>query len=290
MTFAAKPHTHGGDRPKVLFAASYLTELAQKHYITLLQYQPNHPALYQWSDFVQEFGNMFGNLNVKLEAERALSRIKMKERDNFHHHLTRFEVHAYESGWNFDALRFALQQSLPRRLKNALATMERRPETYQELRQVLSNLDQSYWESQADEEEEHARAQRQNTRADVGNRTSNRGPANEAHQRLTSSHPSLPRPSGPRPPGNNPTAAANPISAEERERRRREGLCIRCAATWGPGHTCANRPTTARAAIVLGGDDDDIGTDDDDEGSNADDTDNAPEENLGAIQNLPGEA
>ena len=44
----------------------------------------------------------------------------------------------------------------------------------------------------------------------------------------------------------------------------------------------------ARAAIVLGVDDDDVRTDDDDEGSNADNADNAPEENLGAIQNLPG--
>ncbi len=45
----------------------------------------------------------------------------------------------------------------------------------------------------------------------------------------------------------------------------------------------------ARAAIVLGVDDDDVKTDDDDEGSNADDADNMPEENQEAIQNLPGE-
>ncbi len=299
MTFAAKPHTYGGDRPKVIFAASYLTELAQKHYITLLQFQPHHPALYHWADFVQEFGNMFGNLNAKLEAERALARIKMKERDNFHHHLTRFEVHAYESGWNFEALRFALQQSLPRRLKSALATMERRPGTYQELRQVLSNLDQSYWESQADEEEEHARAQRQNPRGDANLRTSSRAPSNDStpraasNQRPTSTRPSQPRPAGPRPTNNNATTPANPISSEERERRRREGLCIRCAAAWSPGHTCASRPTAARAAVVLGDDDDDDAgplLDDDEAPDTEGNDDNASEENLEAIQELPGEA
>ena len=155
MTFAAKPNTYWGQRPKVTFAVSYLTELAQRHYVTLLQYQPNHPALYSWGDFVTEFGNMFSNPNGKLEAERALTRSRMRDRDNFNMHLTYFETHAYESGWNFEALRYALQQSLPRRLKNALANMEHRPETYQELRCVIANLDQAYWESLADDDDDN---------------------------------------------------------------------------------------------------------------------------------------
>lgn len=288
MTFAAKPHTHGGDRAKVLFAATYLTELAQKHYITLLQYQPNHPALYRWADFVQEFGNMFGNLNAKLEAERALSRIKMKDHENFHHHLTRFEVHAYESGWNYDALRYALQRSLPRRLKNALATMEHRPTSYQDLRQLLSNLDQSYWESLADEEEDQARGQRQAQRADASNRANNRGQPNDATPRASSSRPTNVRPTGPRPSGSTQNNTGPTISAEERDRRRREGLCIRCTAKWSVGHVCANRQTTARAAVVLGDDDDD-GSDDNEGDPPSDEEESSPEENLGAIQELPGE-
>ena len=167
--------------------------------------------------------------------------------------------------------------------------MEHHPKTYQELRQVLSNLDQSYWESQADKEEEHAQAQRQNIHADVSNCTNNHSPANEADLQLTSLHPSLPYPSGLRPPGNNTTAAVNPISAKEREHRCHEGLCICCAATWGPGHTCTNQLTTAHAVTVLGVADDDMRTDNDNEGSNTNNADNAPEENLGAIQDLPGE-
>ncbi len=293
MTFAAKPNTYGGERPKVVFAVSYLTDLAQKHYITLLQYQPHHPALYNWADFVQEFGNMFGNLNVKLEAERALSKIKMRERDNFHHHLTRFEIHAYESGWNFDALRFALQQSLPRRLKDALANMERRPETYQELRRVLSNLDQSYWEAQADDEEEKTRSNRQPQRTDAANRTSNRGAPTDTGQRSQPPRSPQTRPSGPRPSSNNSSSTnstANPISAEERERRRREGLCIRCAAAWSPGHTCANRSTAARAVVVLEGEEDPRDDDDEEDSHSAAEEDETPEENLEAIRELPGEA
>lgn len=291
MTFAAKPHTYGGDRAKVLFAATYLTDLAQKHYITLLQYQPRHPALYQWNDFVQEFGNMFGNVDAKLEAERAISRIKMKDRENFHHHLTRFEGHAYESGWNFEALRYALQQSLPRRLKNALAMMENRPKTYQELRQLLSNLDQSYWESVADDEDEQARGQRQAQRTDTNNRTLNRGQANDFSPRPSTSRPPNARPSGSRPMGSTQNATAPTTSNEERERRRREGLCMRCAAKWSVGHVCANRQTTARAVVVLGGDDDDDDGSADNEGDPpSSEEESSPEENLGAIQELPGEA
>ena len=56
MTFFAKPVTYQGDREKVTFAASYLTDTTQGHYISLLQHNPTHPALHHWEEFVRKFG------------------------------------------------------------------------------------------------------------------------------------------------------------------------------------------------------------------------------------------
>ena len=83
MTFFAKPVTFQGDHEKVTFAASYLTETAQSHYTSLLQYNPDHPALHSWEGFIREFGGMFGVVNTQIEVDQTLRRLQMTDLDCF---------------------------------------------------------------------------------------------------------------------------------------------------------------------------------------------------------------
>ena len=91
MTFNAKPITYQGDREKVAFALSYLTDTAQSHYSMLLQHDPNNEALRSWDGFVREFGLMFGIVNVQVEAEQNLRNLQMHDRNHFATHIIRFE-------------------------------------------------------------------------------------------------------------------------------------------------------------------------------------------------------
>jgi hypothetical protein len=149
MTFFAKPVTYRGDHERISFAASYLTETAQSHYTSLLQHNPHHPALQTWADFIREFGGMFRIANMQVKAEQNLRQLQMTERDHFANHIVQFESYAFESQWNFAALQSELYRSLPIRIKEAMKVIPR-PATYQELRNLTMQIDQRFWEFEAE--------------------------------------------------------------------------------------------------------------------------------------------
>ena len=100
MTFFMKPTTFRDDHARVTFAASYLTDYAQAHYISLLQHQHQHLATLNWLEFVREFGNMFGIVNTRIEAKQNLWSLQMNDHDHFSQFVIRFEENSFESRWN----------------------------------------------------------------------------------------------------------------------------------------------------------------------------------------------
>ena len=125
MTFFMKPVTFQGDHEKVMFTASYLTETAQSHYTSLLQHNPDHPALHSWEGFIREFGGMFGVVNTQIEVDQTLRRLQMTDLDRFSNHIIRFEASAFKSNWNSAALQSELYRSLPIRIKEAMKVIPR---------------------------------------------------------------------------------------------------------------------------------------------------------------------
>src|ERR1700731_107537 len=120
MTFFTKPVTFQGDHEKVTFAASYLTETTQSHYTSLLQYNPDHPALHSWEGFIREFGGMFGVVNTQIKVDQTLRRLQMTDLHHFSNHIIRFKASAFESNWNSAALQSELYRSLPICIKEAM--------------------------------------------------------------------------------------------------------------------------------------------------------------------------
>src|SRR3984893_2324022 len=139
MTFFAKPMTFQGDHEKVTFAASYLTETAQSHYTSLLQYNPDHPALHSWEGFIHEFGGMFGVVNTQIEADQTLRRLQMSENEWFSNHIICFKASAFESNWNSAALQSELYCLLPICIKEAMKVIPQ-PTTYQELQDLVMQI------------------------------------------------------------------------------------------------------------------------------------------------------
>ena len=149
MMFGAKPVTYATDHAKVSFAASYLKDTALSHYTSLLQHDPANPALIHWDAFVAEFGRMFGIANVMIEAQQAIRRLQMKEREHFNSFIIKFEEHAYDTEYNLPGLHAELYRALPERIKNTMQWIPR-PADYEELKALARALDLRFWEHEAE--------------------------------------------------------------------------------------------------------------------------------------------
>lgn len=233
MQFQVKPVTFREDIDKITFAASYMIELAGQHWRQIIEHTPNHTALVIWNDFIAEFARMFGVANAVAESEAKISVAKMRNDDRFTQWIVPWETDAFQTGWNFGALRWALIQALPARVNRALEHTPM-PETYQAVKALVETVDRSYWSNRA------AHSIMGRAAATPTAPRTNGPPARKNTQQnstilsnlpnIPANLPRIPAPTGPRP----------PISQEERDRRRRERLCLNCGS---PEHFLSDCPT-----------------------------------------------
>ncbi|KAG6882650.1 hypothetical protein C0992_011133, partial [Termitomyces sp. T32_za158] len=113
-----KPITFQLDCTCVAFAASYLQGIAFDHYTALLRFEPQNPALSNWQSFVDKFSSKFRVFDTMAEAEDNLFNLKMRPEERFTTFIIRFEKEAYETGWNYSALRYALHHALLQCIKD----------------------------------------------------------------------------------------------------------------------------------------------------------------------------
>ncbi|KAG5348708.1 hypothetical protein C0989_008831 [Termitomyces sp. Mn162] len=141
--FQAKPITFQLESSRVAFAASYLQGIAFNHYTALLQFDPNNPVLSHWLAFTQEFSSKFGVFDTVAEVEENLFNLQMRNNKRF----TTFI--AYETGWNYNTLRFALCRALPQRIKDILRLAPKQT-TYDGYKALVTQVDQRYWEDRSE--------------------------------------------------------------------------------------------------------------------------------------------
>ncbi|KAG6887337.1 hypothetical protein C0995_016088 [Termitomyces sp. Mi166 len=91
---------------------SYLQGIVLDHYIAILCFNPGHSLITNWQAFVNKFSSKFGVYNTVAEAERKLASLKMSTDERFTMFVVQFEKEAYETGWNYNALRFQLSKAL----------------------------------------------------------------------------------------------------------------------------------------------------------------------------------
>ncbi|KAG6867852.1 hypothetical protein C0993_010226 [Termitomyces sp. T159_Od127] len=148
--FQAKPLTFQLESSHVAFAALYLQGIAFDHYTALLRFDPNNPVLSNWQAFAQEFLSKFGVFDTVAEAEKNLFNLRMCNNKRFTTFIIRFEKEAYKTGWNYNALRFALCCTLPQRIKDILCLAPKQP-SYNSYKALVTQIDQqnSNWQTGA---------------------------------------------------------------------------------------------------------------------------------------------
>ncbi|KAG6894270.1 hypothetical protein C0992_006793, partial [Termitomyces sp. T32_za158] len=118
--FQAKPITFQLNNACIAFAASYLQGITFNHYTVLLQFDPQNPVLLNWQAFMNEFSSKFGVFNTVAKAEDNLFNLQMHAKECFTTFIICFKKEAYETGWNYNALWYALHYTLPQRIKDVL--------------------------------------------------------------------------------------------------------------------------------------------------------------------------
>ncbi|KAG5324519.1 hypothetical protein C0989_011776, partial [Termitomyces sp. Mn162] len=82
-------------------------------------------------------------------AEENLFNLRMCDNECFTTFIVQFKREAYETGWNYNALRFALRHALPQRIKDVLHLAPKQT-TYNGYKALVTQVDQRYWEDRSE--------------------------------------------------------------------------------------------------------------------------------------------
>ncbi|KAF8748182.1 cysteine-rich RLK (RECEPTOR-like protein kinase) 8 [Rhizoctonia solani] len=180
----------------------------------------SHRAIIQTvEDFRREFLTAFGNPDATRAAERQIT--NLTQTGTCAEYITKFRTIAMDLDWNDAALCGQFARGLHWEVSRLIATRERRPTTLLELQNAALVIDNAL-------REERASHPPKGNKSGTSNTTPNRGAS--TGQQATR-------------PGRL-SSDPNFVSEEEQNRRRAEGLCIKCGRT---GHKFAECRTGWKA-------------------------------------------
>jgi hypothetical protein len=226
--FRADPDTFRPHDKRVSYALSYLRGSAQRHFDTQLEDEEDADFippdwLHDWSRFVEELRDMFGDPNAEATAEADLDGLRMRTNQKFADFLVEFNTLSSQVNWGDRALRHRLKHALPDRIKDSLALVEE-PVAFNDWKRLVQNIDQRYWERQAEI--------RRDTRGSQSN-NANRGLPSTNVRNTTLGVPTASTTSAARDPSGAPSVsrhltAQGGLTQTERDRRIAQGLCLYC--------------------------------------------------------------
>ena len=152
--FRADPDTFHPHDKHVSYVLSYLCGSAQCHFDTQLKDEEDADFvlpdwLHDWTHFVKELHDIFGDPNVEATAEVDLDGLRMRTNQKFADFLVEFNTLSSQVNWGDRALCHRLKHALPDRIKDSLALVEE-PEAFNDWKRLVQNIDQRYWECQAE--------------------------------------------------------------------------------------------------------------------------------------------
>jgi hypothetical protein len=259
--FLAKPRKFPTERDRVLFAASYLRDLANQWWMPTLTMQPPPPILDSWVLFASELYQLFGNQHLQTTSQNAILKMKMKEDGRVPEYLVRFNSHAFYTGWNDAALANHFYRGLPRRLKDRFAYM-RRPQNYAEMRQYALDFDLNYWEYQeelgnkpkSDAPQEQGKGRKGKNKANAPSSQQNPNEASEkSSNQPTSDKTQAPtQKSGQKGSATTTTKSGprGPLTQKQKDERRAKGLCLYCGGEGHMASDCPKLPSNRQQSVV----------------------------------------
>jgi hypothetical protein len=268
LNFSDRPTVFRQDRTKVNFALSYLKGTALEWF---------EPALYQararpniepawrndWEVFTHELRANFGPHDPVGEAESELERLQMKET----HHITKYNVDftrlSSQLYWGEAALRHRYYRGLPARIKDEISRVGK-PARLIDLRNLAQSIDARYWERRAEISRETpttknpgstksaSDAQDKPSSSSSSQKSQGKKPENSdrSSQRPAPNRTSQALPATRSPELQGKLGKDGKLTAEERQRRFDNKLCMFCGGTGHLARDCTKRNAKARSSTT----------------------------------------
>ena len=149
------------DESRILFAISYLGDTPldwfRTELISALSTGGAPPPWFQsYPKFIAELQRLFGPQDPATEAMDALEGLHYRDQTKAARYTVSFNQHASRTGWNDRALARQYYKGLPDRLKDDIARFGK-PTTLRALQDLVTALNQRYWERQSESTSTHHR-------------------------------------------------------------------------------------------------------------------------------------
>jgi hypothetical protein len=253
LVFRTRPEEYRSDHLRIMYAVSWLKGTAQHWFepnLALADHQlPAHAQF--WDDFENALTATFGEPDPIASATNKLDNLVMKD----YHHLNKFNIEFNEystiTGFSKHDLYTCYYKGLAPCIKDALV-FSGRPNTLAALREHAQQLDMRYWECK-DEEKAHASPSKvtgssssksSTTSAATTSSSAKTSSASKNPSRLStpSSSSSLKKP--------DLTKILGPdgkLLPEEKERRKKNDLCMICGSKNHFADKCDHQKETTKA-------------------------------------------
>lgn len=261
LHFRERPKAFSNDEKKIIFMLSYLKGTALAWFETSLL-DPTESAHWMWDFklFVAELETNFGPHDPVGDAETALTNLRMKDTSRIIYYNTEFWRYASEINWNDAALTNRYFEGLPLRLR--LKVLENgKPVTLARMRLKAQQSDDIYWQEQAEISRDSRRSGKSadGGKKDTGGSNSN-SPSNSNSNSKSSNSKSSNDSRNSSSKSSSSSSSADKLrqslgdklgkdgklTNDERERRKKEGLCMYCGKTGHVASEC-NKSKTAKA-------------------------------------------
>lgn len=227
-----KRETYNEDYKKVGFIGSLLTGQARSWYRILVE--TSDQCLEKYDTFLTNFKHMFMDPNQKQNAQRIIRTFK-QEKQSALTYGTKFVEYAIDAGFDNEAKISAFYNGLNNDIKDALALIPEVPEDFSEFANLAIKVDNRLFERKLD---------RNSSPSNTGNQYSGNSRRNNNHFKSNNNHHNnTNNNNGVQPMDIDITKKFKPLTNEEKERRRKNNLCLYCG---NPGHVATTCPNKAK--------------------------------------------
>ena len=256
LVFRARPRDFREDTVKITYAVSWLKGTALRWFEPTLAL-PDHNLpyfAYNWDAFEETLKNTFGEPDPVQTATHKLENLRMQD----YHHITKYNVDFNEysaiTGFDERALYANYYRGLAPRIKDGLV-FAGKPDNLADLRTVAISLDLRYWERK-DEDKTKSSSGNIQSSSKSHQGTSSATSTSMGSSRAKSTHPkSTSRSSTPatskKPDLSKVLGPDGKLLPEEKERRKKNGLCIICASKDHMADHCPSRKENVRGKAAV---------------------------------------
>jgi hypothetical protein len=242
--FSLQPDRYYSDEIKTRFMGTLLTGDALSWFSNILEYSPDR--LSNYSGFVLELSNLFGDPHAKRHACDSLKRLR-QNKFSVLSYSTKFRGLAFQTGYNEDAKMDLFRTGLNDEVKDVLATSLQDPEDLEELISLCIKIDQRLHDRRLEKKSARPFPHFDRPR----NFTRNSGSyGNSSAQHESSSSPMDLDSMQSKKVNWSDQNGSKKLSSEERTRRIQNNLCLYCGDAGHQLASCSKRKTSINALAL----------------------------------------